>query len=308
MLDSFQINSILMKNKRQILLFFLLVSSIFTCAQSEQTAQEKKEKVIQLKPHKYGGWYCPDNLTGFPAVDFNKWNKVPVIANRLPTKKEVETEASLIYIDAKEYPTAQAIEIKLPQLATFYNINTRRNELVIVIQAISIGNDSIVGFRYLNGGNGSARIEEVKFLENVQTSGLVNSKFVSLDMTIRASEDKIWKVLTDTSYIQILSPIFDKNKTLKKKWRSQTNMNYAYSYSGIKKAQFGGKHFGSFYIQNDYETLNYSEKIFISQNNLAEFSKVQLVFGPFLKDFDKQEIMLTQWLARVKLLSEVQTD
>ena len=46
----------------------------------------------------------------------------------------------------------------MPKLARFYNIHSGKRELVIIIQALNISNDSIVGFRYLNGGNGSARL------------------------------------------------------------------------------------------------------------------------------------------------------
>lgn len=47
------------------------------------------------------------------------------------------------------------MDIVLPKLAQFYNEYSKKTEVVIVIQAIEIEGDSIVGFRYLNGGNGS---------------------------------------------------------------------------------------------------------------------------------------------------------
>ena len=119
-----------------------------------------------VEPHKYGGWYCPDNLNGFPAVDINNWEDVPVINGRMPTQDETQTEASLIFIDIEKYPNAKPLDLKMPQLARFYNNHSRKEEIVIVIQAINVSNDSVVGFRYLNGGNGSARFNEVNFVDD----------------------------------------------------------------------------------------------------------------------------------------------
>ena len=69
-----------------------------------------------VEPHKYGGWYCPDNLNGFPAVDIHNWEDVPVINGRMPTQDETQTEASLIFIDIEKYPNAKPLDLKMPQL------------------------------------------------------------------------------------------------------------------------------------------------------------------------------------------------
>ena len=101
---------------------------------------------VKSEPHRYGGWYCPDNLNGFPAVDIADWKSVPVVNDRLPTKEEAQSEASLIFVDREKYPDAKALDMTMPKLALFYNESAQREDLVIVIQAFNVQNDSIVWF------------------------------------------------------------------------------------------------------------------------------------------------------------------
>jgi len=66
----------------------------------------------------------------------------------------------------------------MPKLVRYYNEYSKREDLIIVIQAINVENDSIVGFRYLNGGNGSARLNEVRFLADNEIEMIPASRFV----------------------------------------------------------------------------------------------------------------------------------
>ncbi|MDX1349364.1 MAG: hypothetical protein R3279_03915, partial [Putridiphycobacter sp.] len=83
--------------KRNTFQLFTLICStiIIACSVNSmpETTNTGHSNIIQLidknkvqPPHNYGGWYCPDNLNGFPAVDLANWSQVPVITNRLPTK------------------------------------------------------------------------------------------------------------------------------------------------------------------------------------------------------------------------------
>ena len=77
-----------MKRKTFLALTFLTLLSLTACSQQsdkkvdhlECKAAPEKELVKQKEPHQYGGWYCPDNLYGFPAVDIQDWKEVPVVA------------------------------------------------------------------------------------------------------------------------------------------------------------------------------------------------------------------------------------
>jgi hypothetical protein len=79
----------------RINLLLLTACTLITLTSFSQEDSESKVK----DTHRYGGWYCPDNLNGFPAVDIQDWDAVPVINDRLPTREEAQNGTSLMYID-----------------------------------------------------------------------------------------------------------------------------------------------------------------------------------------------------------------
>ncbi len=259
-----------------VLLFFV------GCSNAENQPVKEQEKAKQVSTHHYGGWYCPDNLFGFPAVDFKDWKNVPVIQNRLPTQEETRSEKSLIFVDTQKYPDAKAMNIQLPQLANYYSPYTKKTEIVIVIQAIEIENDSIVGFRYLNGGNGSSHYREVEFISENEVANLQEAQFVSLDIQINADEDKVWDVLRDA------------------------NVTYQYASKEQLTKGYGDMLFGNWYMQNDYliNDLGYVEKFLVIRNKEKNITELKIVCGPYLNDFKSQQSILKDWAEKVKELSE----
>lgn len=110
------------------------------------------------------GWYCPDNIQGFPPVDIKLWNKVPVVNGRLPTYEETEDGTSLIYYDTSRTPDAKPYGITLPKLATLACDCKGNGETIIVIQIVQTAKDTVVGYRFLTGGNGTSHFRDVHFL------------------------------------------------------------------------------------------------------------------------------------------------
>ncbi|WP_372802138.1 hypothetical protein [Lutibacter sp.] len=297
-----------MKTKIINVLMVLCLISFTACSQNKPTKEvevQTKAKQIKTEPHTYGGWYCPDNLNGFPPVDIQNWKNVPVVNGRMATKEETQNGTSLIFVDTKKYPNAKVLDLKLPKLANYYNEITRRNDLIIVIQAIHINNDSIVGFRYLNGGNGSARLNEIEFLSDNEIKNIPNSKFVTYSININSSQDNIWKVLTKKEYTAELQPIFDKNNLLNKDWREVSNVNFHYNNDKILTSQFARKLFGNFYIQNDYKNALYNEKFLLLENLVSKNTELKIVCGPFKDDYENQKNILIEWASKVKELSEL---
>ena len=300
-----------MKNKMFKVLIALFLISFVSCAQNNKTDDNKDAEVlnqenetIKTEPHKYGGWYCPDNLNGFPIVDIANWNNVPVVNGRLATKEETQNGTSLIFIDAEKYPNAKPLDITMPKLASFYNEYSKREDLIIVIQAINVDNDSIVGFRYLNGGNGSARLKEVRFLYDNEIKMIPASRFVSHNIKIKANQDVIWGVLTKPENAEILQQIFDKDNKLKTDWRKTSNVNYHYPNNGTIISSYANKLFGNFYIQNDYDYLQYNEKFLLLENAQTKNTELKIVCGPYDDDFETQKSILNNWAQKVKELSE----
>ncbi len=258
------------------------------------------------KTHNYGGYYCPDNLNGFPAVDINNWESVPVVNGRMATKEETQNGTSLIFVDHEKYPDAKPLDIKMPKLARFYNNHSSKREIVIVIQALNISNDSIVGFRYLNGGNGSARLNEVQFLSDKEIKNISSSRFFTLNLKINATEANIWDVLTKEEYSKTLQAIFDKDNTLEADWYKSSEVNFKYLNLSAITSVFAGDLWGNKYIQIDsrWGEHQYVEKFLLSEKEGATETELQIVCGPYGDDFEKQKSILNNWAQKVKGLSE----
>lgn len=300
-----------MKNKMFQLLNVLILSSITACTQEtpsiknvEETKSISSSETSDVIPHNYGGWYCPDNLTGFPAVNIADWKEVAVVNGRMPTKEETQNGTSLIHVDVNKYPNAKPLDMRLPKLAKVYNQSTDRVDLIIVIQAIHINNDSIVGYRFLNGGNGSARLNEVRFLTDDEINQIPTSKFVAIDLKIKASQDVVWEVMRNEENSNALAKTFDADNLLKTNWRKSTNLNYFYSNTGASTAKYANKLFGNFYIQNDYKQLSYSEKFLLLQDDNTKTTTLKILCGPFADDFENQQKVLKLWAQKIKELSE----
>jgi len=120
------------------------------------------------------GWYCPDNVKGFPPVDLQSWSKVPVVNGRLPTYEEIENGTSLIYYDKFKTPDAKPYNMTLPKLATWYSPYSKKDEIIIVIQIVQTTNDTVVGYRFLTGGNGTSDFRDVHFLTDSEIKKLSN--------------------------------------------------------------------------------------------------------------------------------------
>ena len=306
-------NNKIMKSKFLYTLTILCLGIFMSCAQSSKTVEtseveipEEKVSIIKQQPHKYGGWYCPDNLNGFPAVDIDQWESVPVVNGRLATKEETQNGTSLIFVDQEEYPDAKPMDMIMPKLARYYNEHSGKQEIVIVIQALNISNDAIVGFRYLNGGNGSAWLNEVEFLTDKEIENISSSRFVTLNIDIDATKAKVWDVLTKPEYSKTLQAIFDKENALNADWNTSSKVNFKYPKAGKITSAFGGDVWGNQYIQIDCEEGDYQyvEKFLVSEDDQTNKSHLHIVCGPYGKDFKDQEAILNDWAQEVKSLSE----
>lgn len=302
-----------MDNKIFKILGIICITALVSCSQNKTTAENTiSEGPIQEVnsgkkiPHQYGGWYCPDNLNGFPAVDIMNWNGVPVVNGRMATREETQNGESLIFVDMEKYPGAKPLDIEMPKLAHFFNYSSNKEEVIIVIQAINVGNDSVVGFRYLNGGNGSARLSEVKFLSDSEIGELAPSQFVTFKIDINATQAEIWEVLTMPDHVSSLQPIFDKNNVLEAGWNETSKVNFKYLKKGKLTSEYADNLFGNQYIQIDYkfEGNGYVEKFFLMDNQESKTTTMQIVCGPYSDDFESQKTILNDWAQMVKELSE----
>lgn len=295
--------------KNHFALITMGLLSIFSCDNVEtkqlSADSELQEENERREPHCYGGWYCPDNLNGFPVVDFSDWADVPVVNGRMATQEETRNGSSLMFIDMAKHPDAKPMDITTPKLARYYNEYSQNDELIIVIQAVTVENDSVVGFRYINGGNGSARFHEVDFLTDPEVENLISSRFISKTITIDAKAKDVYKVITDSTYATRLGEGFYENVIYDTDWKRESKVVVKGATGAVLRT---GKLTAVWpnYMQIDYnfEGMNYVEKFFLSFNEEEESTELTLVAGPFNDDFNEQKESWNSWGHTLKVLSE----
>jgi len=286
---------------------------ITACAQQESASPQDKaptEEVAKTKNasvHGYGGWYCPDNLGGFPPVNVADLASVPVVNGRMPTKEETQNGTALMYFDPKDYPTAKPVNMVLPKLARYYSPQTKQNELVVIIQAVVVDADTVVGFRYVDGGNGSSWFNEVDFLTDKEVIEVGSTPFVFLEAEINASKEKIWDAITKTDYANSLGKRFQKTEFFEAPWTQDSEVDLHYETVGETANGYVMTLFGNLYLQINYDFNGRQavEKILVMDNEDGKSAKIQIVFGPFEKGYEKQKTTWEKWLKEVKMMSEV---
>ena len=302
----------------QTLCSAFLISSVISCQNPQSTEQKKSDHPTASDsstqssftstnngPHQYGGWYCPDNF-GFEPVDIQKFKEVPVIADRLPTKEELNNNMSLIEVDIMKYPDAKALKIELPRVARVYSERLGKDELAIVIQAIVVQNDTIVGYRFVNGGNGSARMKEISFVSNDEVAAMGSQPFYFSKTTINASTKDIWNAMRKSDYFKQLGKKFKKQNFFSSEWDSNSGANLNLNTKDEIASGFVGMMFGSYYMHIDYDRngFHYSEKLLLVENPNDQTTKLCFASGPFPKNYEKEKLVLDKWIAAIKKSSE----
>ncbi len=62
--------------------------------------------------------------------------------------------------------------------------------------------------------------------------------------------------------------------------------------------------YGCFYVQNDYENFNYTEKFFLVEDEKTGVTELKIVCGPYKEDYEIQKNILADWGQKVKEMSE----
>ena len=280
------------------LLLLFVVGSIHQSVQAQSDATKKE-------PHRYGGWYCPDNF-GFVPVDIQHLDEVPAVENRLPTQEELQDHKSLINVDTEKYPDARALEMDLPRVARIYSEHKGMSELIIVIQAIVVTGDTVVGYRFPNGGNGSAWMSDVTFLSENEVDDMGAQPFFYTRSVLKASKEEIWKAITETKYAKQLGEDFDQQEFFSSEWTADSKA-YLSLDTGVEKASgYVGTVFGNAYLHIDYnrDGFHYSEKMLMVENHDDNTTELFVASGPFPDNFKKHKSNWQSWFDEVRKASE----
>jgi hypothetical protein len=270
--------------------------------------EEEPVRQIKSERHEYGGWSCPDNF-GFVPVDVRELDQVPVVSDRLPTREEASNGTSLIFVDTAKYPNAQALDLDLPRLARVYSPYSLKNELVIVIQALVIDSDTIVGYRYAHGGNGSAWLNEVELLSDVEAEEMGAQPFVYERLEISALQGRVWDVITAQSTQEILGSTMHEPRIAESdfdagSWIEFKNENGDVIRKGLISASWDS--WGIKYLQIDYnfEGRHYVEKFVVYFDEFSNRSELVIASGPYPEDFEAEQAAWKNWILKVKEISE----
>jgi len=302
-----------MRTQKLISAALLIATVLMSACEQPANGQKQDEPSSEVKTaqkkadlHPYGGWYCPDNLGGFPPVNIANLAGVPVVNGRMPTQEETRNGTSLMYFDPAEYPTAKPMNIQLPKLARYQSPHTKQLELVIVIQAVIVDTDTVVGFRYVDGGNGTSWFSEVEFLTDRESAAEGATPFVFLEADINASKEKVWSAITKTTYAKSLGQKFGKEAFFASEWTNRSRADLKYQLDNESAYGYAMLHFGNIYMQIDYDFNGRQavEKLLILDNQDGNGAKIQVAFGPFTKDIDSQQKIWEAWLNEVKAKSE----
>ena len=288
-------------------LIFFSACSQEKVEKTDQTATEElgpvKEK--EKEPHRYGGWYCPDNF-GFVPVDIQKLDEVPAIAHRLPTEDELNANMSLIRVDTTKYPDVRALDMDLPRVASVYSERKGLRELIIVIQAIVVQQDTVLGWRFMNGGNGSGWISDVTFLSEDEIESKGSQPFYYSKSVLKSNTEKIWGALTSTDYFKELGKKFNEQKFFSSDYDPESHIGIDMNTEGLNATGYVGMVYGNYYLHIDYmkDGLHYSEKMLIMEdrdNNITEFF---FAAGPYPDGFEKAKTSWEAFVEAVKKSSE----
>lgn len=290
-----------------IILMLLIFVSCNSQEKTEEQAEATTEEATSKKdePHRYGGWYCPDNF-GFTPVDVQKLDAVPAIADRLPTEEELNNNMSLIRVDTEKYPDARALEMDLPRVASVYFERKGMSELIIVIQAIVVQEDTVVGYRFMNGGNGSGWLSDVTFLSEDEVEKMGAQPFFYSKSVLNSDTKGIWEALCQTDYFNQLGEKFGEKFFFSTPWNPEAQAHLELDAEGEKATGYVGMVFGNYYLHIDYERdgFHYSEKMLISENKDEGTTELHFASGPFPEGFEAKKSELENWIEAVKKTSE----
>jgi hypothetical protein len=102
-----------------------------------------------------------DELWG--QIDFNKWNQVPHVKERIATEQDVIEGRAVYYINDGGQGH-QTLDIPIPSIAYHVDSETKEKAVVVVIQAEQSADKEVIGYRMLDGGNGVCLLWELEFL------------------------------------------------------------------------------------------------------------------------------------------------
>jgi hypothetical protein len=93
------------------------------------------------------------------------WQSVSVVRGRLATEEDVRAGRAVFFLENADLPGATPLTVPLPALALWRDDESGQERVVIAIQAEQTVKQRLVGFRFLEGGNGIATLDELEWVD-----------------------------------------------------------------------------------------------------------------------------------------------
>ena len=95
-------------------------------------------------------------------LDITNWSETPCIRDRIATKDDVDAGLAVFYINNPSQ--MKPLEVSLPACAIHMDDDTKRETPVVMIQAEKFQGQKLIGYRFLDGGNGIGLLSEFTIL------------------------------------------------------------------------------------------------------------------------------------------------
>jgi hypothetical protein len=120
---------------------------------------------------------------------------------------------------------------------------------------------------------------------------------------IETSSSRVWQVITDQGYAKILGTEFDKNAFIASDWKMGSKVKFMYLPDKVVATGTVVDLIKEKLIQVDYRfhRSTYTERFTLESQNTTLLS---VSAGPYGSDFEAQKVVWSNWLAKVKELSE----
>ena len=140
----------IMKHK---ILYGLLFIFFFGCEQTKKESESEQNEITEL--------------TKMKPIDLKNWAEIPHVSGRIATEEDVKNGNATFRIDDKGQEH-KALNIKIPSLAYHIDQETNEKTPVVVIQGEQVGDQKVVGIKYLDGTDGVCLLFELEFVDNFE--------------------------------------------------------------------------------------------------------------------------------------------
>jgi len=130
------------------------------------------------------------------------------------------------------------------------------------------------------------------------------SNIVSESISINATSNQTWKIITDKKYSKILGNVFDKNAFVESDWKLGSPVHFKYEPDRLVSTGIIGKLIENELIQIDYDFpgMDYLERYSIEKE--GSNSKLSIYAGSYGEDYEAQIVVWKNWLVKVKEICE----